>query len=123
MQPAGPTQLIAQASRSARAALRQWKATDLESVHHSRSLLQQAAADLKTAIDLLRAGVSDMTSDFQPSIVSLRRDISTMVRLVDACAAFHRGLSPRAAGIAPAYDASGQTVGEHDSVPAQGVLG
>jgi hypothetical protein len=119
----GPAQWIEQARLRVRQALQQWNAADLNRVHESRQLLQQSANALKMAIDLLCNGDSSANRSLQPAIVSLRRDISTMVRLVDACSAFRRGISSGQGGALPVYDASGKTVREPDILPAHGVIG
>jgi hypothetical protein len=75
------------------------------------------------AIDLLRNGDSTMTEGLQPAIATLRRDISTMIRLVDACSAFQRGLALRMGGAPTNYDASGKTVGGGDTQQIHGVTG
>jgi hypothetical protein len=121
--PASPVQWIADAGCRVRLARQQWNAADLKTVEESRKLLEQSVTALKMAIGLLRKGDSTMTSGLQPAIASLRRDISTMIRLVDACSAFHRGMSLRLGGALPAYDASGKTVGEPNTLPAHGVVG
>lgn len=121
--PGDPPQWIDRARHGVREALQQWNAADLESVQESRKLLEQSAGALKVAIDLLRNGDSNMTMDLQPVIAKLRRDISTMIRLVDASAAFHRGISIRLGGPLPVYDASGKTVAEAGIPPAGGVTG
>ncbi|MGA3040329.1 MAG: hypothetical protein ABSF54_05990 [Bryobacteraceae bacterium] len=121
--PAGPDQSIDVARRCVRKALQQWNAADLKSVEASRKLLEESVTALKMAIDLLRNGDSTMTSGLQPAIASLRRDISTMIRLVDACSAFHRRTLLREVGALPPYDASGKTVGAPYVPPAGGVIG
>jgi hypothetical protein len=75
------------------------------------------------AIDLLRNGDSTMARSPQPAIAGLRRDISTMIRLVDASSAFQRGRALRHGSALPAYDAAGKAVGEPHSWAAQGVVG
>jgi hypothetical protein len=120
---ASPGHSIDHAQRLVRQSLQRWNAANLESVEESRKLLEQAVSALRMAIDLLRKGDSAMTKGLQPAIASLRRDISTMIRLVDACSAFQRGLSVRMGGALPNYDASGKTVGAADTPPAHGVMG
>jgi hypothetical protein len=117
-----PAHLIDHARHCVRVALRQWKPTDLQRVHASRSLLEQSVSDLKTAIELLRGGTATVTTEYQPIILNLRQDITSMIRLVDACTAFHRGISLRR-GTDPSYDASGQTIKDPDAVPVDGVIG
>jgi len=119
----GPRQSIEHARRGVRKALQQWNAADLNSIGESRVLLEQSVTDIKLAIELLRNGDTTMANGLQPSIASLRRDISTMTRLVDACSAFHRGLSLRLGGALPAYDASGMPVKEPEIRPAHGLVG
>ena len=97
--PTGPMQWIEQARRGVRKARQQWNAADLKRIADSRNLLEQSVTALKIAIDLLRNGDSSTTNELRPAIASLRRDISTMIRLVDACSAFHRGMS-----LAPGWD-------------------
>lgn len=122
--PTGPMQWIEQARRGVRKARQQWNAADLKRIADSRNLLEQSVTALKIAIDLLRNGDSSTTNELRPAIASLRRDISTMIHLVDACSAFHRGMSLRRGGVVPpAYDASGKTIKEPDVLAAPGVLG
>ena len=123
MPAADPAQLIDHARRCVCQAVQQWNAADFKRVSNSRRLLEQSVADIRMGIDLLRNGASTMTNDFQPMIVALRRDISMMVRLVDACSAFHRGLALRRGGVAPAYDATGRTIGDPGGLPPHGVIG
>lgn len=120
---ASPSHSIERAQCLVRQSLQRWNAADLENVEQSRKLLEQAVPALRTAIDLLRKGDAGMTRGLQPAIASLRRDISTMIRLVDACSAFRRGLALRTDGALTNYDASGNTVGAADTQPVHGVMG
>lgn len=123
MRPGGAGALLEKAHHRVQAALQGWKPTDMHRIAETRDLLQQSVFDLKTAIELLRCETSDVNQDFQPRIVSLRRDITSMISLVDACASFHRGLALRRGASTPVYNASGQTVGECESGPSEEVVG
>ncbi len=120
--PDDAAQYIEHAGESVRQALEQWNAADHHRVEKSRKLLERSVEALRTAIDLLREGDPSMNEGFQPAIENLRHDISSMIRLVDACSAFRRGMALRKGLALPAYDASGQTVSE-DSPAAHGVTG
>ena len=117
-----PAQLIEDSRRLLRAALDRWQAADFDRITETRELLTQSVTHLAMAIDLLRAGASVVVGDLQPKIVSLRSDITTMMRLVDACSAFQRGLALCEGGVAPAYDSSGKTVADGEAVSLPGLL-
>ncbi|HTQ57544.1 MAG TPA: hypothetical protein VMI94_23905 [Bryobacteraceae bacterium] len=117
------TDLIGHARRRVRVALRQWKATDLARVHKCRGLLEQSVDDLKTAIELLRKTTPRVDGDVSAMIAGLRSDISTMIRLVDACSGFHRRVSLHRSGGTPSYDASGRTIAESDPAVTRGLSG
>ena len=123
MPGSAPVQLIHHASHRVRLALRHWKGTDLSCVAECRGLLEDAVADLKASIDLLRQGAFTVPGDLPAMIASLRRDISTMIRLVDACAAFDRAMSADGRAAGPSYDKSGQPVGEPSVALPTCVLG
>ena len=118
-----PAQSIERARDGIRRALKQWNAANLESIEASCLLLQESAAALKTAVDLLSQGKAGAANGLQPAILGLRRDISAMSRLVDACAAIHRGLTLRVVGALPPYDASGQTAAEPQAAPEHVLVG
>jgi len=120
---AGPKQWVDDARRGVRCALQQWNPADLKGIEQCRKLLEQSANALRVAIDLLRNGDSTMATGLQPLISGLRRDISTMIRLVDACSAFRRGMALRHGVALSAYDASGKAVGEPVGLSAHGVVG
>jgi hypothetical protein len=121
--PSGPSQWIDHARLCVKQALQRWNAADLASIDDSRQLLEQSVTAVKMAIDLLRNGDLTVTGRLQPAIASLRRDISTMVRLVDACSAFNRGLTLRLGAALPPYDATGKTVGDVGADSVHGVVG
>lgn len=118
-----PAIAIKSACRGVRQGLQQWNAADLTKIGASRKLLEYSVRELNMAIDLLRKGDPAMSRGLQPAIANLRRDISTMIRLVNASAAFRRGLALRHGAALSAYDASGQVVGDPDALTPQGVLG
>ena len=118
-----PGDAIERARNGVRRALEHWNAADGKSIEVSQQSLQESVAALKTAIDLLKQGNARGANGLQPAIRSLRRDISAMIRLVDACAAIHRGLTLRLVGALPPYDATGQTAGELQTVPEHALVG
>jgi len=123
MPAADPIRLIDHARSCLQDALQQWSAADLNCVNECRSLLEQSVADVTVAIELLSTEAAVISTELPPMIVSLRRDISNMIRLVDACSAFQRGWWLCRGEGTPPYDASGQTVPEAGDQPARSVLG
>jgi len=118
-----PSELILHARLCVREAINQWNGADLAQINRSRRLLEDSVRDLKMAMDLLRNSASNIQHDFQPMVKFLRSDISSMIRLVDACVAFHRGLRLSRGGPAPAYDAAGNTVAEPETQRLSGLVG
>ncbi|HUO28981.1 MAG TPA: hypothetical protein VMU80_07180 [Bryobacteraceae bacterium] len=118
-----PGHAIERARHSVRQALKQWDASDVERIEASRQQLQESVVALKTAIDLLKQGNAGAANGLQPAIRALRRDISAMIRLVDACAAIHRGLTLRLVGALPPYDAAGRTAGVPEASPEHALVG
>ena len=122
MSSSGAEQLIHRSRRCLRVALRHWKATDLKRINECRRLLKEAVSSLEAAIHLLQHAAT--VPDGLPAVIAgLRCDISIMIRLVDACGAFHRGITLAGRGAGPSYDRSGQTMGGRGAVTPMCVLG
>jgi hypothetical protein len=105
-----PVERIAQARACVRQALDQWDATDLVRVEECLNLLRRSVGHLEDGMDRLRQESARPPSNVASSVAALRRDIARMVRVVDACSAFKRGLSLHSGVAAPCYDASGHAV-------------
>jgi len=78
-----PAYLIERARYRVMEALQRWKVVDVKRATETRGLLEQSVADLLMAIDLLRDETEVKASDLNPEVEGLRRDVSSMIRLVD----------------------------------------
>lgn len=110
---------IQRARRGAQRAVELWDATDLSKIRQCQELLQQAAADLRAVVD----AAGPAPAEARVEMAALRRDANRLVRLVDACSAFQRGLILRAGGAAQEYDASGEILSLAADRVAAGVEG
>lgn len=99
---------INQARTSVRHAIEHWNGADLPQVAAVQKLLEAAVLEFEQVPDRLR-GVHAMGADDLYSLVSdLKRDIAHLMRVIDACSAFHRGLAVRLGDCVPTYDAAGR---------------
>ncbi len=95
------------ARTAVRLALENWDSSELERIEATEKLLQQAAADLQEAQYRVRAGISGNNSQLCATVSDLKRDVAQLMRMVDAGAAFYRGLAVRLGESAPTYTANG----------------
>jgi len=112
MTPSAATSHLERARSGIRQALAQWNAVDLDGVENSRELLVAALGDLRIFESAVRAGVVPPTDDLHSSIRAVKQEVAQATRVVDACVAFHRGLSARTGGAPPVYNAEGQIADE-----------
>ena len=91
-----------------RQALEQWDPVDLDRLDVCRELLEQAVAGMRAFEDALRGGSVSITSETRSMLLALRQDIRQATRVVDAGAAFHRGMAVRLGNAGPGYDAGGR---------------
>jgi hypothetical protein len=107
---------IGHAADCVRQALDTFDATDLKGVANAQELLERAVEDLKRATEALGPNTAEKPRELRPLVDAVKRDVSRMTQVVDACSAFQNGLAVRLGGSAVAYDSSGSV-----PVPADGV--
>jgi len=90
-----------------RQALSGWDAADLPRVENSCQLLSAAAGDLRLFESAVRAGDVPATAELCSTLLAVKKEVIEATRVVDACAAFHRGLAARTGGAPPVYNAEG----------------
>jgi hypothetical protein len=93
-------------------ALALWDAADLGRIERCRARLEQAEADLRSAIGLLPNPASTADNSLAQRVMKLREDLTRMTRLVDGGSAFLRELSIRFCDPPPVYDAGGRPLAE-----------
>lgn len=87
-----------------RQALELWDATDLSKICRCQELIQRACDDLQA---VLGAGSSALHQQSRADLVALQSCTKQMIRLVDACSAFQRGLWLHLGNAAPEYTVRG----------------
>jgi hypothetical protein len=108
MPAAFPADRLLDAQTCVRRALENWNAGDLECLDRCRGLLEQAAGGMSEFEANLRAGELTPNQDMRAALVLLKQDVRRATRIVDAGAAFHRGLAARLGSVSPGYDAGGR---------------
>lgn len=98
-------QLIGCARESLASAAAKWDATDVSRICECLKGLEQSAAAMEQAEQNLIGGDGSSLVSLRPGILSLRDDVARMGRLVDAAAAFLRGVP---GGASPGYGPDGQ---------------
>lgn len=96
-----------------RQALELWDATDLSKICQCQELIQRACDDLQAALD---SGAGALPQQSRGDLAAIRSDTKRMIRLVDACSAFQRGLWLYLGNAAPEYRA--QSAGSFDGSAA-----
>lgn len=112
MSPDTANSHLERARSGIRQALAQWDAADLARVEDSRELLVKAAGDLRIFENAVRAGDVPPTVELRSTILAVKQEVAQATRVVDACVAFHRGLTARTGGSPPVYNAEGRIAGE-----------
>src|ERR1035438_6900156 len=95
-----------------RQAMEQWNPANLDRLDGCRELLEQAVIGMREFEGVLRGGTVPITSQTRPMLLALRQDVHHATRLVDAAAAFHRGMAVRLGNTGPGYDAGGRPFDE-----------
>jgi hypothetical protein len=90
----------------------QWNPANLDRLDGCRELLEDAVAGMREFGDAVRGGAVRITSETRPMLLALRQDIRQATRVVDAGAAFHRGMAVRLGNASPGYDAGGRPFDE-----------
>jgi hypothetical protein len=116
-----PMERIHSARQSVRHAVETWDGMDVERVNRCRALLEDSVAELKAAAASAAGGHAAIPAAARRELADLKRDVGTMIRVVDACSAFQRGLALRSGRADPNYDASGLTPRD-EANPAQRVV-
>jgi hypothetical protein len=91
-----------------RQALAEWNAVDLARVEHFRELLLKAVDDMRAFESAVVAGDVPPTAELYSTMVAVKGEVVQATRVVDACAAFYRGLAALSGGAPPVYNAGGQ---------------
>jgi hypothetical protein len=99
--------MVGHAGECIRQAMDTFNAADLSRVASSQELLERAVNDLKQASGALGQNPPRNLKELHPLVAALKKDVNRMSQVVDACAAFQRGLAARLGDPGVAYDASG----------------
>ena len=92
---------------SVRQALDTWQATDLTRIADAQGLLENAVDHLRNAARELERNPHESPRELRELAAVLRRDVSRVARVVDACTAFQNGLAVRIGAAGVAYQPSG----------------
>ena len=114
MATATPIALIEDARNTVRRALETWDGADLDRVSQCQAILEGSVADLQAAAHTAAGGRAAIPAAARAALADLKKDVGTMLCLVDACAAFQRGLALRAGHADPNYESSGLTAAVQD---------
>jgi len=115
MSQASAKECLERARSSIRQVLNDWDAASLARLEECRALLEVAAGDLR---EFEASAVRGAVDGLDSTVRELKRDIVTLMRVVDAGSAFYRGLSLRLGSAAPSYTASGHSPEELTSPAA-----
>lgn len=107
MTPVPATVFLDRARAGIRQALQGWNAADLEQVEKSCQLLSTAVGDLRVFESAVRAGEFVAAPEVYATVAEVKQEVVQARRVVDACAAFHRGLMARTGDAPPVYNAEG----------------
>jgi hypothetical protein len=88
-------------------ALRQWDAADFVKVEACRELLEMSVVEMREFESELRAGSITDIKDLPSNLALFRNTVAQATRLVDAGAAFYRGLAVRLGRQTQVYNAAG----------------
>jgi len=91
-------------------AIEDWNGADLTQVAAVQKLLEESLAELDQVPDRLRGTGAGVDRDLHSRVSGLKQDIVCLVRMIDTCSAFYRGLAVRLGDCAPAYTAAGEIV-------------
>lgn len=108
MRTAFATERLQLARTSVQQALDQWNPVDLDRVEASRCLLEESLSALRDVAEIVREGSVRVNPGFRDTVAIIKKDIVRATRLVDAGAAFHRGLASRLGPSDTSYDAAGK---------------
>jgi len=117
MSQASAMACLERARSSIRHVLNDWDAASLARMEECRALLEVAVGELR-AFEASPARDASAANGLDSTARQLKRDIVTLMRVVDAGSAFYRGLALRLGSSAPSYTASGHSP-EEVSSPAR----
>jgi hypothetical protein len=112
MAPDSAAGRLEKARENVRQAMAQWHPADLAQVENSTGLLVAAIQEMRLFESAAQAGEVLATEELCATILAVKQEIVQATRVVDACVAFHRGLSALSGGAPPVYDAAGHIAGE-----------
>lgn len=95
-----------------RLALERWNPADLAQVAMSRELLEQSVTDMQEVENSIRNGTAEPTEELSSLLQASRLEVNRLTRLVDAGAAFYRGVALRLGQVETGYTPSGQISAE-----------
>lgn len=119
MTPETAAAYLERARSGIRQALAQWSAADLPRVENSCALLAAAVGDMRVFESAVRSGDVPHTAALRSTILAVKKEVVRATRVVDACAAFHRGLAARTGGVSPVYNADGRLAHEPVGLEAE----
>lgn len=85
-------------------------AADMDALRRSIDLLETGAAAMREAEAEVHAGMTDNPAELGAETSELKREIASLLRVVDGCAALCRGLSVRFGCTGSAYTPLGSAV-------------
>ena len=99
---------VEQARAGIRRVIQQWNPADLDRADASRLALEQCVSCMSEFSQALQSGSVVVTAELRNTLLALKLEIAQVTRLVDACAAYHRGLAASLGVGNPGYDAAGR---------------
>ena len=98
---------ITRVSACVRRLIEDWDPADLSRIESIPLSLESSVIDMRVLQGTLLEGAA-ATGELGAGIIELKRNIARMIRLVDAGAAFYRGLGVRLGSCTSSYTATGR---------------
>ena len=119
MKPVPVMEFLNRARLGIRRAMESWNAADLERVEQCCRLLSEAVGDLRVFESAVRKGEVPPSEALCAALLAVKQDVARATRVVDACAAFHRGLAASSGEAPPVYNAEGCIEEESDGLESE----
>lgn len=105
-----PVDCIRIARANLRQAIEACGAADVNGLPRMLAFLETAAAEVTRAESAMRSGLRETPADMRRQAAGLKQDIACMFRVIDGCAALHRGRTLRLDGTPLSYTRYGRPV-------------
>jgi hypothetical protein len=110
MRPPTASEHIGAARAKLQLAIQLSGAADLAVLQHILDLMEATKSEMYLAEAAIRQGAPDERTQLRREAALLQREIGSMMRVVDGCAALHRGLSVQFGATSSSYTSQGRPV-------------